>query len=783
MGICSSKEEKPRTPKNVPVPTAKPAAAVTTTTSATQPTTATATEGGAPADIALDAPKGKSFKQQASSQQPLNDVTAEIEGEDAAAGVKKGAGEKKRFANGSPKLPANAPASDDQIKYSGIFKDGLLYSIQYDVEGATWWVFYNDTTNYEMTVTYNVGPRSQIRTDGVATRTKRSVLEDKWISCSLVLNPGETDVLFVGKPNGLKATFNPKPVSAQYLESIRKQSQGKVGAEVNAVRELAKVPADAKVDDAAVLEQCVASHIPYVDLNFPPQQSSLYREFEAADAGSCKSVATWSRPQEYLQGKEQPTLIKGKAEPNDIDQGSLGDCWFLCSIASVAEYEDRVKAIFRHPHGPEQQAKEEAIGAYHVRLNKHGWYQDVIVDSYLPVSGNGPVFARNREERGELWVSLLEKAYAKVHGSYASIVGGDALEGLADLTGAPTIRLDKEWIEAAGALSTNPSLAYALFDKLVKYDQADYLLTMSTPGQDDSSYMGNAGSANTEDFTKRYQSAGLGMGHAYSLIEVRHFPAKNLRLIKVRNPWGNGVEWTGRWGDSDKAWKENPDVQEACKKVDAADGTFWMAIEDALKWFDGCGVCCLTSNMHDYRVQGKYIKGLPNVALKIQWDGPNDLEVYLTLSRNDTRGLPEDDPAASTEAQLLHLCQSVSDKRMQIITNASRDLYNPGPKWTFTNARDQAMKVTLKPSKLPYFVIANSYGKKPTNNQSYVLGIISPASLSGKVTFVKPGDDLQLFKNYPQSDIGNGLLSQPVNAMYQIKTDSAVVTKEGTSVA
>ena len=73
-------------------------------------------------------------------------------------------------------------------------------------------------------------------------------------------------------------------------------------------------------------------------------------------------------------------------------------------------------------------------------LNLFGEWQHVVIDDFIPVKNKAPSYSRANGD--ELWVLLLEKAYAKAYGSYEIIEGGNPAIALRDLTGAPYENLD-----------------------------------------------------------------------------------------------------------------------------------------------------------------------------------------------------------------------------------------------------------------------------------------------------------------------------------------------------
>jgi calpain-15 len=64
------------------------------------------------------------------------------------------------------------------------------------------------------------------------------------------------------------------------------------------------------------------------------------------------------------------------------------------------------------------------------------------VDDYIPCFNGEPAFSHANSN--ELWVILIEKAWAKLHGSYLRIEAGFAEHVMHDLTGAPTEVIDTQ---------------------------------------------------------------------------------------------------------------------------------------------------------------------------------------------------------------------------------------------------------------------------------------------------------------------------------------------------
>eukprot|EP01012_Entosiphon_sulcatum_P033094 TRINITY_DN41948_c0_g1_i1.p1 TRINITY_DN41948_c0_g1~~TRINITY_DN41948_c0_g1_i1.p1 ORF type:complete len:847 (+),score=139.60 TRINITY_DN41948_c0_g1_i1:24-2564(+) len=404
--------------------------------------------------------------------------------------------------------------------------------------------------------------------------------ESAYLVALFVIDPKEKPILKVGYH------YTKESPSGAYLDAHLQSNNAAITAEVAAVEAATPERRDMEV----VAEACKKKGIKFVDISFPPSAFNLPQFI-------------WQRPEQFLDPTDgTPTLFDDVIEPNDIFQGSLGDCWFMCALATMAEFPSVIRKCL--PEKP----NDTPTGCHRMRICKDGWWRMITVDDYLPCNvGRGPAYAKNKG--AELWCALMEKAYAKLHGSYQAMKSGVTGHALAELTGFPYTKFRIK--------DTDPQ---KLWTDLQHWDKVDYMMSAGTPEE---------GSVSEEE----YSTAGLATSHSYSVIDVAE--THGHKLLKIRNPWG-GMEWTGDWSDRSALWTD--EIRKELNFEAAEDGLFWMSFDDFRRYFVNVVVCFCHSHTtwSDLRVAGQFHNGAPDFFLEVTIRKPT--KAFVIVAQRDKRG-------------------------------------------------------------------------------------------------------------------------------------------------
>lgn len=304
----------------------------------------------------------------------------------------------------------------------------------------------------------------------------------------------------------------------------------------------------------------------YVDRDFPPDQTSVANCTHEADITGWK-VSTAIN---VVAG-----LFDGGTDPDDVMVGKLNDSWLLSAISIIAASggvdDGKVDELIDKMFVTKQTS---LTGAYAVRIFKNCQWETVIVDDYFPVLADsfkttacaGAAFAHSKDFE-ELWVPLLEKAFAKYYGGYASLERGYVHHALKDLTG-----YDSEEIFLAQA--SRGSLKRTLWKQLLIYKTNKFLM--------------GAGTITSENADTEILDTGLVFGACYVIYDVREIDGYQLLLL--RNPPGDHDEWKGDWSDHSHLWTRR--LKKLLKwNPDGDDNTFWMNFDDFCHAFRSLYIC------------------------------------------------------------------------------------------------------------------------------------------------------------------------------------------------
>ena len=299
-------------------------------------------------------------------------------------------------------------------------------------------------------------------------------------------------------------------------------------------------------------------------------------------------------------------LFEEGIKPSDVDQGGLGNCWLLAAIATLAEFEGVVESVFV--------SRETGVsGRYTVQLwdDSKMQFRMVTVDDYFPCSAASgkPVFAS--PSGTELWVLLLEKAFAKHFGCYGNLEGGLPLVAMHLMTGDNCLHWSKNENNFSCmdlAMKTKdycgktvPKYEFRGTGETVPLDGM-FKLIMEYVSQGCPMGAGTSGKDNTRVAGRDGGNKGIVPGHAYSVLDAKEL--FGFRLIRLRNPWGR-QSWTGDWGPNSPEWDKHPNVKAACNVTTNKEegGTFWMPWDAFLQRYDMVDVCCRSIGLKDLKLK------------------------------------------------------------------------------------------------------------------------------------------------------------------------------------
>jgi len=189
--------------------------------------------------------------------------------------------------------------------------------------------------------------------------------------------------------------------------------------------------------------------------------------FLGTDQPSIDSTGKIEATYELQKG---PLFSAHEPSYHDVNQGALGDCWFLASIGEVALQDpSAIRSMITNNHN----------GTFGVRFFVDGAANYVTVNKELPIvddrsewsNGSSLVFA-NGAKGQPLWAELVEKAFAQLNAEPDAVHGGNggalnAYEGISG--GEPDVAVaeitDKDSIEyTADRLVSDAARIGAAFD-------------------------------------------------------------------------------------------------------------------------------------------------------------------------------------------------------------------------------------------------------------------------------------------------------------------------------
>ncbi|GAB6033052.1 hypothetical protein CHUAL_012668 [Chamberlinius hualienensis] len=325
-----------------------------------------------------------------------------------------------------------------------------------------------------------------------------------------------------------------------------------------------------------VKRSCLKQGQLYEDPEFPANQSSVFYH------QTPPFQFTWIRPKDVIPN---PVFVTDGPSQFDIVPGKLGDRWFVSCLGCLY----LTRGLFYRVVPADQSFDDENYaGIFRFRIWWCGEWLEVTVDDRLPTVNNRLVFVQ-AQHSNQMWPALLEKAYAKLHGSYEALKYGCSLDGLADLTGGITESIN---------VRQDPNSCCRMLGKVLEMTSVVTCVVLQTQTRNQPEKLSN----------------GILIGTNYrilSLDKVETFSGEQIHLIHLKNHMTIASEYVGPWARDSIEWDEVPNEEKERLNIKyASEGEIWMAYQDFVKTF---------THLEIAHLDGETSKDEPSLRNKSAW--------------------------------------------------------------------------------------------------------------------------------------------------------------------
>ncbi|RWS04986.1 calpain-C-like protein [Dinothrombium tinctorium] len=319
-----------------------------------------------------------------------------------------------------------------------------------------------------------------------------------------------------------------------------------------------------------IRRHCLKAGQLYEDPDFSTNQSSVFYH------QTPPFTFVWKRPKEIYSN---PVFLDEDPKNHnfDVTPGRLGDSWFVSCIGCL----NLTKGLFYRVVPADQSFNDnEYAGIFRFRIWWHGEWKEVLIDDRLPTVNNKLVFIQSLNSN-YFWAPLLEKAYAKLHGSYEALKYGSTMEGLSDLSGGVTENI---------SLKTDPNSFSLLLIKLLSMTSVVTAIVQKE----------NFNNTSLSPKNSRYErlANGITLSVNYRVINFEKLTTNEgevIQLIRLRNPLITCPAYIGAWSQGAPEWERLSNKERTNLTSNLAEGEFYMSYQDFMKTFTNLQVIHLDS--------------------------------------------------------------------------------------------------------------------------------------------------------------------------------------------